>query len=105
MDMVVTAREGVSGLQSSKELSITQHAAWFLLGRLRESLGDNPGEKLKGIVEIDEAFVGGKESNNHDWKKLHDGRGPVGKETAATFNGTSAKPRSGSTRATCESAP
>lgn len=81
MYMVVTARKGISSLQLSKELSITQRSAWFMLGRLREALGDDPGEKLKGVVEIDEAFIGGKEGNKHEWKKLHAGRGAVGKET------------------------
>ena len=80
MYMVVTARKGISSLQLSKELSITQRSAWFMLGRLREALGDDPGEKLKGVVEIDEAFIGGKEANKHEWKKLHAGRGTVGKE-------------------------
>ena len=81
MYMVVTARKGISSMQLSKELSITQRSAWFLLGRLRESLGSDPDEKLKGIVEIDEAFIGGKEGNKHARKKLHAGRGTVGKQT------------------------
>ncbi|MDE0189752.1 MAG: IS1595 family transposase [Gammaproteobacteria bacterium] len=62
MYMVVTARKGISSMQLSKELSITQRSAWFLLGRLREALGSDPGsEKLKGIVEVDELFHGGRE--------------------------------------------
>ena len=80
MYMVVTARKGISSMQLSKELSITQRSAWFLLGRLRESLGSDPGGKLKGVVEIDEAFIGGKETNKHARKKLNAGRGTVGKQ-------------------------
>lgn len=36
-------------------------------------------DKLKGVIEIDEAFFGGKERNKHESKKLRAGRGPVGK--------------------------
>jgi hypothetical protein len=35
--------------------------------------------KLKGIVEIDVAFIGGKEINKHEHKKAKAGRGAVGK--------------------------
>jgi transposase-like protein len=32
-------------------------------------------------VEVDETHIGGIERNKHEWKKLHAGRGPVGKQT------------------------
>ena len=36
-------------------------------------------EKLRGIIEIDETYVGGVEKNKHETKKLKAGRGTVGK--------------------------
>jgi len=43
MYLIVTSRKGVSSLQLSKELGITQKSAWFLLQRIREVYGnDNP---------------------------------------------------------------
>jgi transposase-like protein len=78
MYLVVTARKGISSMQLAKEIGITQKSAWFLLQRLRESCGGKM-EKLRGVVEVDECFVGGKEKNKHAHKKLHAGRGPVGK--------------------------
>ena len=36
-------------------------------------------EKLSGTVEADETFIGGKEKNKHNDKKLKAGRGSVGK--------------------------
>ena len=79
MYLVVTARKGISSMQLAKEIGVTQKSAWFMLQRLREACGSD-FDKLSGTIEVDETFVGGKEANKHEAKKLRAGRGSVGKE-------------------------
>ncbi len=79
MYYMMTARKGISSLQLSKELGITQKSAWFMLQRLREGCFERDF-KLSNIVEVDETYIGGKEKNRHNSKKLKAGRGGVGKQ-------------------------
>ncbi len=78
MYLLVTARKGISSMQLAKEIGVTQKSAWFMLQRLREACGGDL-EKLQGLVEIDETYIGGLEGNKHESQKLRMGRGAVGK--------------------------
>ena len=44
-----------------RKLASRQASAWFMLHRIREACGPDL-KKLRGIIEIDECFVGGKRS-------------------------------------------
>lgn len=76
MYLVVTARKGISSMQLAKEIGITQKSAWFVLQRLREACIGN-SELLKGIVEVDEVYLGGKEQNKHMRQRMYGDRGSV----------------------------
>ncbi len=74
MYMLTTARKGISSVQMAKELGITQKSAWFLAQRIREcwfgkDSDSDRSDKLEGIVEVDETYVGGKNKGMHAHKR------------------------------------
>lgn len=68
--LLTSNSKGISSLQLSKELSITQKTTWFMLKRLRHLMQTNDlKDAFKGTTEIDETYIGGKEENKHEHKK------------------------------------
>ncbi len=66
-------KKGISSLQLSRDLDVTQKTAWFILHRVREMLANNDPQLFNSMVECDETFVGGKRKNKHVSKCKHNG--------------------------------
>jgi transposase-like protein len=74
--LLVSRKKGISSVQLSKDINVTQTTAWFMLQRIRYMLKDKVLEsKLSGTVLIDETFVGGKNKNRHWDKKVKQSQG------------------------------
>jgi transposase-like protein len=67
--LCTSLKKGVSSIQLSKYLGVTQKTAWFMLQRIRYVFENGTFEKLKDAVEVDEAYIGGAEKNKHAHKK------------------------------------
>lgn len=68
-------KKGISSLQLSRDLGITQKTAWFVLHRIREMLKEKEPVMLQNEVEIDEVYIGGKNKNRHNNKKVKESQG------------------------------
>lgn len=58
--LMLNAKKGLSSLQASRDLGIPQVTTWSMMHRIRNAMATDQGELLKGIVEMDECYIGGK---------------------------------------------
>ena len=79
--MIGNDKNGISSWELHRALGVTQKSAWFMLHRVRLAMQEGSIVKLKGTIESDETFVGGKSKNMHKDVRARKitGRGPSGK--------------------------
>jgi transposase-like protein len=59
--LLCSSKKAISAHQLHRSLGMTYKAAWFMAHRIRYAMSDGPlAELLKGTVEVDETYVGGK---------------------------------------------
>jgi transposase-like protein len=78
-------KKGISSHQLASDLGITQKSAWFMLQRIRYAFSVKSEEKMQGVVQADETFVGGKNKNRHADKKVADSQGRSVKDKTPVF--------------------
>src|SRR5258708_4057298 len=67
--MLVNDKNGISSYEVARALGVTQKTAWFMMHRLRLALERKSLARLRGRVEADETFIGGKVHNMHITKR------------------------------------
>lgn len=71
--LLVNCKNGISSYELARGIAVTQKTAWFMLQRIRLAMRPGSIDWMKGEVEADETYVGGKARNMH-----HDRLGRVG---------------------------
>ena len=64
MYLMSTDLKGVSSMKLHRDLGVTQKTAWFMAQKIREGWkAGQDSDKMDGIVEVDETYIGGKSKN------------------------------------------
>jgi transposase-like protein len=59
--LLCASKKGMSAHQLHRMLKVTYRSAWFMAHRIRYTMTQEPlSSKLKGVIELDETYVGGK---------------------------------------------
>lgn len=67
----VTSKRGLSAMEMSRQLGLHYETAWTWCHKLRHAVGAAFGQdKLSGVVEMDETYIGGTDDRAHAGRSL-----------------------------------
>lgn len=58
--LTVESKKGISANQMKRLLDVSYKTAWYLCHRIRAAMKDAAPEPLRGIIEVDETYIGGR---------------------------------------------
>lgn len=62
ISLILNAKKGISSRQLARHIKVTKDTAWYLQKRVRKAMKED-AQLFKGIVEIDESYIGGNLKN------------------------------------------
>ena len=78
VSLILNAKKSLSSHQLARDLALNQKTAWYMAMRIRAGMVES-GPLLSGIVEADEAYIGGKPRKHN--RRDDDTPGPRGRGT------------------------
>ena len=85
MYLISSHKKGISSVQLSKDINVTQKTAWFLLHKIRTLMVQDDAVAICGEVECDEMYLGGKERNKHQNRRTEGTQGRSTKTKSPIF--------------------
>jgi transposase-like protein len=76
--MLANSKNGISSYELARALGVTQKTGWFMLHRIRLAMQTKTFAKMRGSIEADETFIGGKAKFMHHAKRKRVIRGTGG---------------------------
>lgn len=74
--LMINAKKSLSSCQLARDLDMHQGSCWYMQQRIRTAMAGEEGTLLRGIVEADETYIGGKPRRKQGVKiPLKRGRG------------------------------
>lgn len=76
--LIANAKKSLSSHQLARDLDLNQKTAWYMMTRIRAEMAKKGRVLLKGIIEADEVYIGGKPrkpNKREDDKPAKRGRG------------------------------
>ena len=85
MYLISSHKKGVSSLQIARDCEVCPKTAWFMLQKIRSLYGQDDAVSLDGEVEMDEMYLGGRETNKHQDKHVEGTQGRSTKTKTPIF--------------------
>ena len=88
MYLISCHKKGISSVQLATDIHVTQKTAWYILHKVRTLYKQDDNVQLYGLVECDEMYLGGRETNKHESKKTAKTQGRSTKTKTPIFGMT-----------------